>query len=236
MATILGAESLSPQYNNSIDEVARGASEWLIESPSSRAFFERMLVNSHTVQRRYIMPVNEIVSLGGDKSRGEIFEKVALQMGATVANRLLAAFPEEKASIDHLIFISCSCPILPTLDGPLIEQLQLSPRTRRIPIYQYGCAGGVAGLALAHQLCNNGGNVLLVSVELCSLVFRRNDLTPANLVGSAIFADGASAALITPSSPKGLRIVDTRTSVVPNTRHLLGYDVCDDGAHLRLHR
>ena len=236
MVTILGADSASPDYLNSLDEVIQRSESWLSETPTSKSFFEKMLVNSRTVERRYILPVSDILSLGGDKTRGEIYEQVALQIGLQAANSLLKRFPQEKTAIDHLIFISCSSPILPTVDGPLIEHLQLSPFTRRIPIYQYGCAGGVAGLALAYKLCQSGATVLLVSIELCSLVFRRHDLSPANLVGSAIFADGASAALISCNGSSGLRIVESRTHVISETRHLLGYDLCDDGAHLRLHR
>ena len=62
-----------------------------------------------------------------------------------------------------------------------------------------GCAGGVAGLAQASdraRLDPRRRAVLLVVVELCSLTFRRDDLTTPNIVSTALFGDGAAAAVL----------------------------------------
>jgi alkylresorcinol/alkylpyrone synthase len=39
--------------------------------------------------------------------------------------------------------------------------------------------------------------VLLVTVELCSLTFLRNDFSKSNFIGSSLFADGVAACIIT---------------------------------------
>ncbi|MCA6116880.1 hypothetical protein J6524_18610 [Bradyrhizobium sp. WSM 1738] len=60
--------------------------------------------------------------------------------------------------------------------------------------------------------------VLLVTVELNSLTFQRNDLTPENLVATSIFGDGAAALL---SGPEGKRrligIVNSTSLLYPDT-------------------
>jgi len=66
-------------------------------------------------------------------------------------------------------------------------------------------------------------------------VFQKNNPTGAQLVGAAIFADGAASVILSPED-SGLVIRATQSFLLPNTRHLMGYDILDDGAHLRLDR
>jgi alkylresorcinol/alkylpyrone synthase len=75
----------------------------------------------------------------------------------------------------------------------------------------------------------------LASVELCSLVYQGADLQAGNIVGSAIFGDGAACVVISPDRGS-LRIVDSQSFLIPNTSDLMGYDIFDDGTHLRLDR
>ena len=69
---------------------------------------------------------------------------------------------------------------------------------RRLPIFGLGCAGGVIGLshAAAMALATPGARVLFLVVELCALTFRYGDNSQSNIVASALFGDGAAAALI----------------------------------------
>jgi alkylresorcinol/alkylpyrone synthase len=68
----------------------------------------------------------------------------------------------------------------------------------RVPVFGLGCAGGVTGLAIAARLAEArpGTNVLLVALELCTLAFRLDELTKANIVATALFGDGAAACLL----------------------------------------
>ena len=119
--------------------------------------------------------------------------------------------------------------------GP-VDDLGLSRSVNRIPIYQHGCAGGVIGLAIANRVLKPREKAILASVELCSLVYQARDLSGGNLVGSAIFGDGAAAVLIDSDETAGLRIVDSCSHLVPNSASLMGYNSEDDGPHLRLDR
>lgn len=103
--------------------------------------------------------------------------------------------------IDTVITVSSTGIATPTLDARALERMGFKSRVSRIPVFGLGCAGGVMGLSLAERLAGGpaGANVLLVAVELCSLAFRSDRPSTSNLVATALFGDGAAAAIVTPS-------------------------------------
>ena len=70
---------------------------------------------------------------------------------------------------------------------------------RRVPVFGLGCAGGVNGLALASRLAaaDPGSCWLFVTVETCSISIRLDSDDPAAVVATALFGDGAAAAVVT---------------------------------------
>src|SRR4029078_1555630 len=68
----------------------------------------------------------------------------------------------------------------------------------RVRVFALGCAGGVSGLAIASRLARArpGSTVLLVAIEICTTGFRMDQLTGANMVATALFGDGAAAAVV----------------------------------------
>jgi alkylresorcinol/alkylpyrone synthase len=100
--------------------------------------------------------------------------------------------------IDGVVAVSTTGVATPSLDALIIERLGLRADVRRLPIFGLGCAGGVIGLshAAAMALATPGARVLFLVVELCALTFRYGDNSQSNIVASALFGDGAAAALI----------------------------------------
>ena len=138
--------------------------------------------------------------------------------------------------IANLIFTSCSAPLVPALDVPVMQQLQFPPTVARVPMYQHGCVGGAVGLSLANKLVAASNKpAAVVSVELCSLIHQGSDLSRASFAGSAIFGDGAGCAIVSPDSGL-LRFVASTSFLVPDTAHLIGYHIRDDGTHLMLEK
>ena len=64
---------------------------------------------------------------------------------------------------------------------------------------------------------------LLLSVELCSLTFQRDDLSGANIVASGLFGDGAAAAVVVGNErpAAGPSLVDTRSIFYRGTEHVI---------------
>jgi alkylresorcinol/alkylpyrone synthase len=75
-----------------------------------------------------------------------------------------------------------------------------------------------------------------VAVELPTLSFQHDDISTAQLVSTALFGDGAAAALLTGQarSGSGVSILDTTSHLFPDTLDALGFELRDDGFHVLL--
>ena len=233
MASIQAVGTALPQHIYSSADVKGIGEVWLQDEPRSRELFDRFLQSSHTGSRHFVLSPDEILSLGGLSDRAALFEEHGPQLGVNSLQRALTLTGIPAEEINTLVFTSCSCPVIPSIDALIVEHSELSRNVMRVPVYQQGCAGGVVGLQVANALVQARGPVALTSVELCSLVFQRGNSRAAQLVGAAIFADGAATIIVSPED-RGLVILSAQSYLMPDSRHLMGYDLLDDGFHLRL--
>lgn len=222
-----------PEFKYTTEAVIDATNGWLSSQPDKRASFERFVRAAKTAERSFVMPVEEILRLNGLKGRAEFFERAGPKLGVAATNLALNRAQIKPSQVGSLLFTSCTVPSIPSIDALILEEVGFNRTVNRIPIYQHGCAAGVVGLGAAFRMAQLGKPVVLNAVELCSLVFHSDDPNPAELVGSAIFADGAAAATVA-QADSGLMIVDHQSYLLPNSRHLMGYDLRDSGFHLRL--
>ncbi|MES1211420.1 MAG: hypothetical protein ABUL63_03700, partial [Acidobacteriota bacterium] len=160
------------------------------------------IFDNAAVERRYsVEPVGDI---GRQRSLTELQEQYrdhAIALGRDVAARALAAAGKRAEEIDLLITVSCTGIMIPSVDAHLVNELGFRSDVKRLPITELGCAGGAAALARASDFLVGfpDGNVLVVAIELPSLSLQRTDVSLANLVSTAIFGDGAAAAVVEPT-------------------------------------
>jgi alkylresorcinol/alkylpyrone synthase len=116
--------------------------------------------------------------------------------------------------------------------------MHLSPTIRRTPIFGLGCVAGAAGIAQAADYVRAYPDrvAVLLSVELCSLTWQRNDLSIANLIASGLFGDGAAAVVVAGDdvAADGPEIVDTASSFYPDTEDAMGWDISEEGFRIVL--
>ena len=80
----------------------------------------------------------------------------------------------------------------------------------------------------------------LLAVELCSLTWRPNEVTVADLVASSLFGDGAVALVATGGraldgrAAGGPRVVASRSQVFPDSADTLGWRLASDGFRIIL--
>jgi alkylresorcinol/alkylpyrone synthase len=125
--------------------------------------------------------------------------------------------------------------MIPSLDAYLANTVEFSPhealadhRTR----LRRGQLRSPAPLIISRL---SGAPVLVVAVELPSLPFQVHDLSPANIVSSALFGDGAAAVLLTgQSQAEKPRILATESTLFPHTTDLMGFALKDSGLHILL--
>ena len=126
---------------------------------------------------------------------------------------------------------------IPSLEARLVNRLPFSRQVERLPIFGLGCGGGVGGLARAVRMAETmpGGHVLFLTVDLCSLCARGNDMSVANFVSIALFGDGAAAVVLRNTRggnglgrPRG-RIMAIGEHCWPDTEYIMGWDIKDNG-------
>ena len=98
------------------------------------------------------------------------------------------------------------------------------PAAQDLRVGSWGCYGAFPGLLRAREaaVARPGSAALVLAVEICSLHFQPGDYSIENIVSSALFADGASAVLVTdrggglpgPALVDRPRIVITKPSII----------------------
>ena len=224
-----------PPYRYSTKEITEKAGAWLKDSEQERALFERLANSTKIDHRNFALPIDDLLALSGPAVRAQIFKEMGGSLLREVLSQAMKATGIEPRDVGALLSTSCSVPTIPAIDASVVGELGMRETLLRLPVFQYGCAGGAIGISLGRHLCATAGMTFLASVELCSLVYQGSDLQAGNIVGSAIFGDGAACVAISPDRG-ALRIVDSQSFLIPNTSGLMGYDIFDDGTHLRLDR
>jgi len=216
------------------DAVAEIFSDQLSQLPRMLAVFDHARIE----RRQFMMPLAWYATARSPVERNRVYLEQGLSLAAAAAKRCLDAAGMTAEQVDHIIAVSSTGHATPSLDARLINALGLPQTASRLPIWGLGCAGGAAGLARAFDHCraHPAARVLLVALETCSLTFMSSDLSKKNLVGAAIFADGAAAVLIAGAATgaKGPRLLATRSHLFRNSYELMGWDFCDEGMRLVL--
>ena len=100
-----------------------------------------------------------------------------------------------------------------------------------MPIFGLGCAGGVSGLATAARLAaaEPGTRWLFVTVETCSISIRLDSDDPAAIVATALFGDGAAAAVVSTEGTPLATVEGSGERLWPGTLEIMGWRVEDPG-------
>ncbi|HEY4602474.1 MAG TPA: 3-oxoacyl-[acyl-carrier-protein] synthase III C-terminal domain-containing protein [Cerasibacillus sp.] len=179
------------------------------------------------------------------KVRNDLYIKHALELSLKAIEDCLIhpdflQQPIPFSTIDHIIFVSSTGVATPTMDVHIMNRKPFKETISRMPLWGLGCAGGAIGLAHAHRIlqAQTTKNVLLICCELCSLTFQKDDLRKSNIVGTALFGDGASAALLVgKQSPlnkfiksKSVPVIKRTSSyTIKDTENVMGWNIHTNG-------
>jgi alkylresorcinol/alkylpyrone synthase len=195
--------------------------------------FERMLpVFTNTgINRRYsVCPTDWFDEGNGWPGRTSKFLEGAKMLFRQAATDALDQAELTAAEIDIVITVSSTGIATPSIEAHVMHEMGFRDDVMRVPVFGLGCAGGVSGMALAAKLAEgpHKPKVLLVVIELCTLAFRPDEMTKSNIVATALFGDGAAAAVISQDSA-GPAIEFTGQHTWPNTINVMGWRVDDVG-------
>lgn len=133
------------------------------------------------------------------RQRFEIANSAVVEMALEASLSCIKEWGRGIENITHIVYVSSSEIRLPGGDLYLANKLGLRNDVRRTMLYFLGCYGGVTGMRVAKDIAENnpGSRVLLTTSETTILGFRPpNKTRPYDLVGAALFGDGAAAVII----------------------------------------
>jgi alkylresorcinol/alkylpyrone synthase len=195
-----------------------------------------ILGNTGISQRHIAMPPEYYFDARSWAKRAGVYEVVAAQIFEAAAMQALARTNLQAADIGQIVFVSTTGTMTPSLPSQMIAKMGFAPDTRCVPLFGYGCAGGVIGLGVAADLFRASPDkpVLLVSLELCSLAYDHARMDKKDMVALALFADGCAAAVI--GAGAGPQLGAFASHVWPDTLDMMGWQVGDTGFDLVLAR
>lgn len=241
LANVYAVATAYPPHVMTQTDVAEHAARVFGDKPD---YFRRMSAaygNAGVDKRHSCVPLEWYLEPHGWPERTRLYEDNAIELLTQAGQKCLAQAGVSPSDVAATVTVSSTGVVTPSLDSLVQGPLGLGPDTQRLPVFGLGCAGGVVGLSRAAAIAASmpGRWVLFLCVELCGLTFRASDDSKANLIGTAIFGDGAAAVLIKTGQDSGADTVDgviPRATVKawgehtwPDSRDIMGWRVEDDG-------
>lgn len=240
-----------------IAAVSTAVPEHVLEQSEIRAFaatvfppnlYERLLpvFDNANIERRYFAVDAEW--LQRDHSFTEVNDRyieVALELSERVVCEAAEMASIGTTDIDAIFFVSTTGLSTPSIDARLFNRIPLSPHIKRIPIWGLGCAGGASALARAAEYLRAfpTHRALVVTLELCSLAFQREDATKSNMIATALFGDGAAACLLegdqVPATGRDWsqpNVLDSLSTIYPDSLDVMGWRITSNGFTVVLSR
>ncbi|MCH5585687.1 type III polyketide synthase [Shimazuella sp. AN120528] len=235
MSKIVAVGTAVPPYELSQSDAKAFAEELF---GGSLEQMDRMMTifENTAIEKRYIScPPDWFSRRHTFPERNEKYTQMTCQLAEDAIRQCLEQSNTHPKQIDHIYFVSTTGIATPSIDAHLINQLGLSTHIKRTPIWGLGCAGGVSGLSRAYEFAKSypDSRVLFVAVELCSLTYRPQDNSKSNFVATSLFGDGAAAVLVVGENVipnrNGPTIVDSMSTIWPDSLDVMGWEVVDDG-------
>ncbi|WP_416896982.1 MAG: type III polyketide synthase [Minwuia sp.] len=231
LARIAGLSVANPPHVLHQKEVAERAGELFGDSLPSFGRLRPVYENAEIETRYSCVPITWYQEQHGFGARNELYLKNAVELLEQAALSALNKCGRSIDEIDGIVTVSSSGIATPSLDALLMERMSFRRSVQRLPVFGLGCAGGVLGLARAAQMAASrpGSLYLFLVVELCGLTFRSRDFSKSNVIATALFGDGAAAALVGTGIEGDGAIVASGEHTWPGTLDVMGWDVTDDG-------
>src|SRR5688572_15204871 len=199
MPHVVAVEPCFPEHYFAQADIGR---EFLrVFAGKSEASVEKVqrLFTSVGVEGRHLsLPLEAYATLRGFSQRSEIWLGRALELGKKAVTRALERAGLPASGIGLFASSTVTGVAVPSLEARLMNELPFASSCKRLPLFGLGCVAGAAGIARVADYLRAYPDqaALLLCVELCSLTLQLSDPSVVNVIGSALFGDGAAAVLM----------------------------------------
>jgi alkylresorcinol/alkylpyrone synthase len=235
---IAAVRSAFPPHVYDQATLAGQLSDYWRERPEAARRIGGLHGNARVEQRHLVLPRERYSELADFGAFNDAWIGAAVDLGAEAVSSALRAAGIANQEVDAIFFTTVTGIASPSIDARLVNRLGLRGDVKRTPLFGLGCVAGVAALARAADYLRAFPDqvAVVLSVELCSLTWQRDDTSLANLVASGLFGDGAAAVVLVGAQRggDGPRIVDSRASFYPDTEDVMGWKVGADGFRIVL--
>lgn len=238
MTRIVHMETLKPKYAYSTDEIVEAASKYWLNSADelTRRMGLKIFKGSNIAVRNAVVPLDIAFGDQSFEEKNNIYKKEMINYGVELLRNAIKNSNIKADEIDYIITTSCTGFMIPSVDAYLVNELGLRRDVVRLPVTEMGCAGGTSGLIYANDfLKSNPGKIaVLLTMEIPSITFQKNDFSPENLVSTAIFSDGFACAVLKGDDGPGAHILDTDMYHFHEGTHLMGFNLVNSGLKIVL--
>jgi alkylresorcinol/alkylpyrone synthase len=227
--SVLALSTAVPPHRLDQGDVARRARRIFAQVFARFPQLDDVFVNAGIAHRYAVCPPDWFEAPQDLRTRTEAYLRGATALFMEAAGRALACARIAARDIDIVVTVSSTGIATPSLDARVGHRLGLRPDVKRVPVFGLGCAGGVSGLALGAQLARAapGALVLVIVVELCTLAFRSDRGAKADVIATALFGDGAAAAVLCAGESDGalVKLGAAAEHTWPGTLDIMGWSI-----------
>ncbi len=226
--TYLSALSCSFPKNKVYQEEIKQIGEKIFSKKINFEKIKSVYDNSGVTTRYLVEDLSWYLKEHNWSERNFLFKREATLLLKRCINETFEKTHLNPEHIGALIVVNSTGISTPTLDAEILNFFNFRNDIIRLPIFGYGCAGGVLGLNRAVEIFKNIRKPILVcNVELCSLTFRPQIFTKENIVSTALFGDGAASYIVGEKS--NCNVMKSMEYTWKNSLNLMGWNVEDDG-------
>jgi alkylresorcinol/alkylpyrone synthase len=196
----------------------------VFRTPDLLSIFE----NTGIITRYGVRPLEWYAEPHDWPERNAVYLEGAEELYVQVARAALDKAGMAASDIGQLVTISSSGIATPSLEARVAGLMGFRADARRTPVFGLGCGGGVAGVALAERLARADPDrpVLLAVVELSTLAARPDAPAKENIISTALFGDGAAAAIISGDPAARGRVIEGSTEHLwPDSLEVMGWRI-----------
>jgi alkylresorcinol/alkylpyrone synthase len=228
---LLSLATASPPFTLLQSDVERVARDLFTDRFPQFDRMAQVFVTAGIRARQVVRPMEWYLQPVGWPERTEAYLEGAVELFMAAASKALNEARLKASEVDVIVTVSSTGIATPSLEARAMAEMGFRPDVARVPVFGLGCAGGVTGLGLAGKLAaaTPGAVVLFVAVELCSLAFRLDGLTKADIVATALFGDGAAACVLRTGDGGFAELAASAERTWPNTLDIMGWRVDPTG-------